>query len=201
MASILASGNLTVKEKLLARFISRNTSPAALFIAGALLLAAFLFQQDLGVRLLQVSLYFLLCVLRGRRVQIFSNLLVGLGIVVFSMIIPTGRVIITVFDLPVTSSALKTGITRATTVVGMIAISQFAIRLELRFPGRLGGLVGRSLYFFQRIMADRRKVDPKRFIDNVDCLLLEIQASADPVPGHAPRANTSVTGFLFLSLL
>jgi hypothetical protein len=182
-------------------YLDRSTTPWSLFLAGALLFPAFLFQQDLGIRLLQLALFFLLNALRGRRVRVLPHLVVGLGIVIFNLIIPTGRVIIAVAGFPVTSGALRGGVAKATTVIGMIALSQFAISTGLNLPGRLGGLVGRSLYYFERIMAKRKSVDRKKLIESVDSLLLDLQGEADQDPGDEPLARISIAGFLFLSLL
>ena len=185
----------------LSGFLDRSTTPWSLFLAGALLFPAFLLQQDLGIRLLQVGFFFLLNALCGRRVRFLPHLVVGLGIVVFNLIIPTGRVIIAVAGLPVTSGALRGGVAKATAVIGMIALSQFAIRAGLRLPGPLGGLVGRSLYYFESIMAKRRSVDRKKLIESIDSLLLDLQGEADQDPRDDPRSRTSASGFLFLSLL
>ena len=139
---------------------------------------AFLFQQDPLVRSLQILLFLGLSAAAGRRIRIFQILVVGVGIVAFNLVIPTGRVLLTVLGLPLTEVALRSGLLKATAVIGMIAISQFALRPDLEIPGRLGGLIARSLFYFQLIMSRRSKIDRKNLIGSIDDLLLDLQGSA-----------------------
>ena len=157
-----------------------NTSPGVLFAAGALLFPAFLMQQDLVVRALQIGLFITLHAFSGRRVRPVQFLVVSAGIVLFNLVIPTGRVLVSVLGLPLTEGALKSGLFKATAMSGLIALSQFSIRSDLRLPGRLGGLIGRSLFYFEKIMGERRRIDRHDIIGSLDRLLLELQGSAGP---------------------
>jgi hypothetical protein len=164
----------------------------ALFAAGALLLPAFLFQQDPLVRGLQILLFLGLSAASGRRIRILQILLAGVGIVAFNLIIPTGRVLLTVLGLPVTEVALRSGLLKATAVIGMIAISQFSLRADLEIPGRLGGLIGRSLFYFQLIMSRRSRIDRRNLIGSIDELLMNLQdlGAAGGDPGARTRRTT-----------
>lgn len=158
--------------------LTGHATARALFAAGALLLPAFLFQQDPLVRSLQILLFLGLSAAAGRRIRIIQILVVGVGIVAFNLVIPTGRVLLTVLGLPLTEVALRSGLLKATAVIGMIAISQFALRPDLEIPGRLGGLIARSLFYFQLIMSRRSRIDRKNLIGSIDDLLLDLQGSA-----------------------
>jgi heptaprenyl diphosphate synthase len=183
-------------------------SPGLLFAAGALLLPAFLFQQDPGVRALQVLLFLGLNALSGRRVRIVQILVVTVGVVAFNLLIPTGRVLLTVLGLPVTETALRSGVLKATAVVGMIAISQFALRGDLRIPGRIGGLIAASLGYFERVLSMRARIDRKNLIGSIDDILFAVQSPAAPPAagaGHAgsghPASRTSPAAAAMLALV
>lgn len=182
--------------------LGAEATARATFAAGALLLPAFLFQQDPLVRGLQILLFLGLNVAGGRRVRILQDLLVGAGIVAFNLVIPTGRVILTFLGLPLTEVALRSGLQKATAVIGMIAISQFSLRADLEIPGRLGGLIGRSLFYFELIMSRRNGIDRKNLIGSIDALLLDLQdfgtAGGDPV---ARTSRTSAVGAAVLLVL
>lgn len=176
-----------------------GVSARALFVAGALLLPAFLLQQDPVVRVLQILLFLGLNAVGGRRIRILQILIVSAGIVGFNLLIPTGKVLLSVLGLPITEAALRAGIAKATAVVGMIAISQFSLRADLRIPGRVGGLIGRSLMYFERIMSRRARIDRKDIVGSIDRLLLEVQGEgADPAAGGAPPRGTRRGGGLIL---
>jgi hypothetical protein len=188
-------------------FLRRNASSGALFLAGALLFPAFLFQQDLVIRSLEAVAFFALTGLSGRRIRLVQILAVAAGIVLFNLMIPVGRVLMAPLGLLVTEGALRNGVARATAVVGMIGLSQFSIRADLSLPGILGGLIGRSLMYFERIMAERKRIRRESVLEDIDGLLLSLYhggpGAAEPagaVPAaHAARSTAG--GLVFLGVL
>jgi len=184
-------------------FLGAEATARALFAAGALLLPAFLFQQDPFVRGLQILLFLGLNAAGGRRIRILQILLVGAGIVAFNLVIPTGRVLLTVLGFPLTEVALRSGLLKATAVIGMIAISQFSLRADLEIPGRIGGLIGRSLFYFQLIMSRRNRIDRRNLIGSIDELLLDLQDSGATGgdPGARTRRTTPAGAAVLLALV
>lgn len=177
-------------------------SARALFVAGALVLPAFLFQQDPAIRGMEILLFILLNAAGGRRVRFVQILVTTAGIVLFNLFVPTGRVLVSLAGFPVTEAALRNGVVRATALVGMIAISQFSLREDLRIPGRVGGLVGRSLYYFQRIVGMRARVDRKDIVGSIDALLEKAQADAgSPSAGRGLATRTTPAGALALAAI
>ena len=155
--------------------------PPALFLCGALLFPPFLLQHDIVIRAGLIVLFMALNALAGRRVRVVSSVVVAAGVVLFNLVIPTGRVLATPLGLPVTESALRSGLMKATAVTGLIYLSQFSIRSTLRLPGGIGGLIGRSLYYVEAIMSERRRIDRRDIIGSLDSILLSIQGSpAEP---------------------
>ncbi len=181
--------------------LQQNASARVLFLTGALLFPSFLLQQDIAIRAAQILLFLLLNLLSGRRIRFLQYLVVSAGIVIFNLVIPTGRVLVSLLGLAVTEGALKSGLLKATAMTGLIALSQFSIRGELRFPGRVGGLVGRSLFYFERIMGGRKKIDRKDIIGSVDALLLEVQAAGPALAGETEDpVPTTLAGYSILLL-
>jgi len=189
-----------MKRAMLGRFLEEHTSPASLFLAGAVILPAFLFQNDLAVRIAQVTIFAGFAWASGRGVRPLPTLVAIFGIVAFNLLVPAGRVILSVAGFPLTEAALKNGIARATTVAGMIAISRLTIRGGLRFPGPLGELVGRSLIYFERILAGRFALDRKNVIGSIDSFLLRIHRGEKPRP-PSTRPRTTAAGCVFLAVL
>ena len=174
-------------------FLGSQASSLALFLSGAALLPAFLFQQDLVIRSALFLLFMGLNVASGRRPRLLQYVLVGAGIVVFNLVIPTGRVLVSFLGLPITEVALKTGVSKATAMVGLIALSLFSIRSDLRLPGRFGGLLGRSLLYFEAIMSERRVIDRADIIGSIDTILLSLgdAARSPAAAGDSPSAGDS----------
>jgi len=189
-----------VKHRKLGVFLQAHATPGALLAAGALLFPAFLLQQDLVLRALQIVIVTSLNALTGRRVRPAQFLVIAAGIVLFNLAIPTGKVLVAVLGLPLTEGALKTGLSKATVMIGLIALSQFSLRSDLRLPGWMGGLIGRSFYYFELIMSQSRRIDRKDIIGSIDRILIEVQAGGGPASGssRAPVRST-LKGILALA--
>jgi hypothetical protein len=168
--------------------VEHNVSARDLFICGALLFPAFLFQSDLAIRAAEVAAFFLLGAMSGRKIRILSNLIVSVGIVAFNLVIPAGRVLVTVLGIPITDEALRSGVSKATAVIGMIAISQISIRRTLRLPGTLGGLVGRTFLYFERIMGERKRLGRDRIMERIDQLLMSVHGDPEALEGGGSAA-------------
>jgi hypothetical protein len=180
-----------------------QVSPHALFVCGALLFPPFLMQQDIVVRAGLIFVFAIVNVIAGRRVRVLQFAVVSAGIVLFNLVIPTGKVLAAPLGLPITDGALKSGLMKATAMTGLIVLSQFSIRPSLRLPGRVGGLIGRSLYYFEAIMGERRRIDRRDIIGSIDALLLSIRDTSRPVaetPG-APHGLTNVRGGVAMLLI
>jgi hypothetical protein len=148
-----------------------NISARSLFWAGMLVLPAYLLQQDLVVRLVQVVLFGGLARLAGKRLQwlYFGSIIVT--ITIFHVIVPSGEVLAEVAGFRITAGALRTGVFKALTIVGMVFVSLVAVRADLRLPGRLGELAGKIFWAFEQIMERRDELSLRRPFESVDRFL------------------------------
>ncbi len=185
----------------LGRFLSSRVPAVLQFAAGALLMAAFIAQRDLVVRGVEFAAFLALARLTGRRLRLLSYLLVSAGIVAFNLLIPVGRELVSLLGFPVTESALKSGVAKALTLVGLIAASQFSIRPDLRLPGRFGGLLARSLMYFQRIMAERRRIDRRDVIGSIDAILLDVHGSGAAPQDDVRAVPAKASGVIVLAVI
>jgi hypothetical protein len=183
----------------LGKFLSARIPAVMQFAAGALLMIGFIAQRDLVLRAAEFAVFLILARLSGRRLRLVSYLLVAVGVVAFNLIIPVGRELFSILDFPVTESALKSGVAKALTLVGMIAASQFSIRQDLRLPGRFGGLLGRSLLYFQRIMAERRRIDRRDIVGSIDAILLDVHGTGAVMRNDVPPVPVRFSGVLALA--
>ena len=152
----------------------RHLGAGTLLIAGILVLPAYLLQQNLVVRALQVVSFAVSAVLAGKRLQWTYFLSVSAAIVLFHLFAPNGRVLAELGPLQVTDGALRSGAFKALTIVGLVFISLSAVRADLVLPGRLGALAGRLLWCFEQIMERRGAVTLRNAARSVDELLLSL---------------------------
>ena len=154
--------------------LARHTAPLHVFIAGAVTIVAFLFQESLPVRAAQVVGFAVLATLAGKRIRWgYFVIMVG-SITFFNLLTPVGRVLLEAGPLVLTEGALEQGLLKGLAIVGLVFISLFAVRPDLRLPGTFGGIVGRVFYYFERVLESKRRVSAARLVESVDSILLEL---------------------------
>ena len=190
-------------------------SARALCIAGLLIMPALLFNPFVPFRVLQFFFFWFLAWLSGKKNNPLITLLIIAGITAFNLIIPYGRVLYSIGKFKITAGALIMGIQRAVTLEGLIMLSRFSIRRDLKIPGSFGELIGESFRLFALILDRKQRISRKNVIGDIDRLMLELsgdeaglaqpaesaQASETaPLPRPA-AAKTGLPGFLILALL
>ena len=170
--------------------------PNALAIAGLAIMPALLFNPSTSLRIILFLFFWFLAWLAGKKNNPFITVLVIFGIVVFNLIIPYGRVLLSVGPLKITQGALTTGLHRAVTLEALIMLSRLAIRPDLRIPGFFGELIGESFRVFALLINQKHRVSRKTFIADIDSLLFELNAdvSATPDAGDSPENVDRPTG-------
>lgn len=182
-------------------FLGRAASPALLFWAGIALLPALFFQPRLELRCLQAALFACLAVTAGKRVSwgYFGGL--AAMIVAFNLLVPAGRVLLTVGGFALTEGALLDGCAKAAGIVGLVMLSLATVRPRLRLPGSLGGLVGRTFQHYEELLSWRGGFDPRRPIASVDRILFGLGRGAPDAPAAAAAPRSSALGAALVAAL
>lgn len=183
--------------------LAAHLNPRLLFLTGIVVIVCFLFQQNLIVRIGQVLVFAALVVLAGKRIRIGYFLIMVTSITVFNLLTPVGEVLLRLGPIVVTRGALRQGLMKGFAIPGLVFISLFAVRSDLRLPGRLGGLVARLFFYFEHLLEGRKRIRLKRFVDSVDELLMDLlQSTTASVArdGSSPGIRTTHLGYLFVSI-
>ncbi len=162
------------------------------------MIPAFLFQRSVVVKLVQVIVFAALATAAGKKIKPVYFLVMVTSITFFNVLSPLGRVLIQIGPFPVTETALVSGVVKGLTIVGLVFISLFSIRPDLRLPGRMGGMIGRVFFYFERIIeGKRRKLEPRRLIASIDEILEEIFEPGVPeAEAKATIIKTTRLGYL-----
>jgi heptaprenyl diphosphate synthase len=165
-----------------------------------LVIPAFLFQPSLAVRAAQVLLFATLARLAGKKIKWLYFVIMVASITFFNLITPIGQVLFNVGPFVVTAGALRSGVLKGITIVGLVFISLFSIRPDLRLPGRLGGLIGRVFYYFEEIIDGKRRIEARRLIGSIDDVLESLFQPGRTIgaEGAGPSVRTDRLGALFL---
>jgi heptaprenyl diphosphate synthase len=164
---------------------------------------ALVFNPGTPSRVLQFLFLWFLAALAGKKTNPPLTLLGILGILVFNLLVPYGRVLFSLGSLRITSGALDSGIRRAATLEGLIMLSRICIRPDLRLPGTFGALVGESLGIFARIAGRKHLIRRDALMASLDQLLMELSEDEpeDARAGSPPGRKHSTPGGICLLVL
>ena len=185
-------------------------SARVLCITGFLIMPALLFNPMTLLRVVQFLFFWFVAWLSGKKNNPLFTFLVILGIVIFNLIVPYGQVLFSIGVFKITSGALMTGIHRAVTLEGLIMLSRFTIRRDLKIPGLFGELIGESFRIFAIITDQKQRITRKNFIADIDRLMLELSgdntapasettAEAKPRAKSGTKPGTKSEGFIILA--
>lgn len=180
--------------------LDRWISPSVLFLCGVALMPAFLSQRIPALKLLLLALYGGLCITAGRRLRIVGNLFFFAAVVFFNLLNPSGRILLAAGPLTVTDAALKSGVLKALSFIGLTYISAFAIHPRLRLPGRVGYLLSRTFGYFHLLLRNGG-FQPKRPLKSLDLILVRLGEPAGGELPTAPMRTTPAGGVLVFGLL
>jgi heptaprenyl diphosphate synthase len=178
----------------------RIFSSRDLCAAGILMMPALVFNPNPYARCLQFVFFLLLVWCAGKKTNALITATVALGIVGFNLLAPYGRVLFSIGMFRLTEGALRGGIQRAATLEGLIMLSRFAIRRDLRLPGSLGALIGESFRILAAIQERRNIVSRKNFVAGIDALMIELSHMEEPAaPAETLRQSSTAAGRIILA--
>ena len=189
--------------------IHRSVSPRIMILTGLAVIPSFLFQDNVLLKTVQTVLFAGLSILEGKRFKPLPPLVMIASITLINVFNPIGRIIFTLGALRITFGALSLGLTKGLTLVGLIYLSRSSVRSDLLLPGKIGRILGRTFYYFDRINErwSETKGEGRSLMNRLDSLLLDIDppggvngegnGEAVSFPGSGgPKRETSPGGYL-----
>jgi heptaprenyl diphosphate synthase len=171
-------------------YCQRLFSSRVLFAAGLLIMPALLFNPGTISRIAQFFFFWFLAWLAGKKNNPLITILVILGIVIFNLLVPYGRVLFSFGAVKITSGALLAGLHRGITLEALIMLSRVSIRQDLRLPGSFGELIGESFRIFAQITERKNIIDRKNIVLSIDKLMIELSES--PLPSEAENEPAGI---------
>jgi heptaprenyl diphosphate synthase len=172
-------------------------SARALFFSGLAIMPALLFNPSTEYRALQFIFFWFLLLLTGKKTNPFLTFITIFFIITFNLIIPYGQVLFAAGPVKITSGALKSGLHRAVTFMGLIMLSKASVRQDLKIPGAFGELLGESLRLFSVMMSKKYRLKIKNPIKAIDTLLLELSEEDLSANIEEPQ-KTKPAGYIIL---
>jgi heptaprenyl diphosphate synthase len=137
--------------------ILTKVPPYVRLAAGAAMIPPFLVLDSLLLKLLFIVLFVLVMRMAGKGFRLMPGLIVLTAVFVAHLLMPIGEVLLYVGDFPITAGAIREGLTRGLTLVGLVYLSRFAVSAELPIPGTAGRLLYHVFYYFEEITSFHRE--------------------------------------------
>ncbi len=160
------------------------------FVAGILAMIPFLMVDFLPFKALLAAVFTMTALLAGKRIRWTYFLILTASVTFFHLLAPFGRVLFVVGPMTVTLGALENGLIRSLTLIGMVFLSLSAVGPNLRLPGRFGGLLARTFYYFEVILDGKEGLSRHRLFESLDDLLLERFNPAAEDFGHPSETGS-----------
>ena len=124
-------------------------------------------------------------------------------VTLFNLLNPAGRVMLMIGGFPVTEQALKGGLFKAMTFLGLFYISSFSVRRDIPLRGTSGFLLSRTFGYFNLLLQERAR-RPKRLVESLDQILLKTYScspEALPDTNSESGSQTSACGYIAVAFL
>jgi heptaprenyl diphosphate synthase len=154
-------------------------SSKVLFIAGLLMMPAFLLNPSTGTRIIQFLLFWFFAWLAGKKNNLIITIIILLSIIVFNLFVPYGEELMRLGNFRITEGALWGGIHRAVTLEGLIMLSRVCIRPDLKLPGTFGALISESFRMLEHINEKKGMINRKNIIEGIDQMMIELSQDND----------------------
>ncbi|MCL2192322.1 MAG: Gx transporter family protein [Treponema sp.] len=165
-----------------------------LFVAGLFMALIFLHDRTLPGLITHFLFFCLLVWVSGRRNNYIATAGFIVGIVFFNLLVPHGRVLLTLGPLQITQGSLFAGLERAITLSGLMMLSRVCVRNDLRLPGSIGSLLAEALRMLELMRGKLRKMNRGQIIAGIDGIMLEVETAPPAGDGDLlrkkPRRNT-----------
>ena len=185
-------------------WLDKQVSSSFLFILGLLTAPALVLQSHLLLKTGQTLMYLFLARFRRQRLFLPGGLIFLSATILFSLLNPFGRVLFEVSGFHVTEGALRSGLSRGLTVLGLLYLSRFSVRADLRLPGALGMLIAKTFFYLNRLLEARKHISStsKGWIEKLDRLLETAYHGREETLNRVQSTKqTRWTGFICLLFL
>lgn len=122
--------------------------------------------------------------------------------VVMSLFSPLGRVLYHAGPLLITEDALNEGLQKGLNMAGLLYLSRFSVRAELRLPGKFGQLISRMFFYLHYLIEERKKIKLGSLTSTLDALFIKVgeRSFKDFTITEVHSPGTTPGGLLFILL-
>jgi len=153
-------------------------------------------------------IFFLIALIKGRKIKILPPLFLVFFISFFSLLSPAGKVLLTLGSFRITYDSLLLGLRRSGILVAMVFFSRLIINPRKKLKGKFGNKLTNVFFYLNLLTQERIQFKKGHIIEAMDKRFLDIwekdfpQEISDPDKAEDEsffneRKESSSTGILF----
>lgn len=159
--------------------VKKERSNLHRFIVGGLLIILLMFIDLPELKIIIFATSLVLCVIEKIKINVFHLVFTFICIVLINLFPPYGYVIfeyrfLDIIPIIITKEALLQGIVKAVLFEGLLCTSKWMLRYELNIDGKMGNVIKKALYVFQRLMMCKNEIKMKNLVGSLDSVLLSL---------------------------
>ena len=166
----------------------RLDSRIALLVCGFASMVAITLQPGVVIRCAQMAVCIVLARIIGKRIRLLPPSLMLVAVVAANLLVPSGRVIASIWGFSVTDGALTAGLLKGSLLIALIYMSRISVRPGLRLPGAIGSMLVNVFAYFE-MLNDGWRDTSGSLIARLDALLIRVhrQGCASSARGMKPE--------------
>ncbi len=184
--------------------LKSHISSPVLALTGIITVPAFLLQQNCVFQIIQTITFFMITLVSGKKIRALPPLIMFMSILLLNLFTPIGRVLVSIGSISITAGAIRLGIMKALTLIGLLYLSRGTVRSDLVLPGRFGAVITKTFYYFEQIHEQWEHIPKQPIIPRLDSLISRIYTEQGPRAfenGSAPKKKrTTFRGIVIISL-
>jgi hypothetical protein len=183
--------------------VARRFSGELLLICGLVSMIGMIVQTSAPIRCGQMIAVMIVSAIAGKRIRLLPPFFMLTGVIAANVLVPNGRVLLSVGRFGVTLGALENGLLKGALLIAMIYVSRLSVGRGLRLPGTFGSLLLRAFAYFEAL-TEQWPATTGPVISRVDDMLVRIhQADTTQEQGRSrreadPRKNAIIAGVLLV---
>mgnify|MGYP006873040395 CR=1 FL=1 len=119
-------------------------------------------------------IFFVLACVKCRRVRVLPSLFIVIFVTFFSLLSPSGEVLLTLGRFRITLDSLLLGLRRSGILVGMVFLSRIVVNPKMKLRGKLGNKLTEVFFYLNLLTEKKISFKKGHIIEAIDERLCEI---------------------------
>ncbi len=148
-------------------------------LAAACFGAVFLLSHSLLIKTILTFFFIAAYILQGGRFKLLPNIFLITGITIVNLLNPSGEILFSLKYIAITENALRIGITKSMTFIGLIYLSRLIVSTHITKIAQNGGLLSAAFFYFEKLTEMNFRNRKESVLQTIDNYLMTLESMED----------------------